>query len=376
MASMTLNKFPTLFLPIVILAIPPIVKSTIGPDETNYLNYGKIFLYEGIYEFVKGHPFTAVLVALIDHFIQSPLRSYQIIYFSFSLMSYFGILAILKELKSSKEIGLLSRIIICLCPGTYFLGLYAVTHIVYAGILAFYILFLLRGMQSHSSNQINKFIISGALGALLYYTRLDGLITVLISILTILVFKPSSVRTKDIIAFLTTFLILILPWHYNLLLMDHFISPIIYGGWQSNVWIDGPAKYLLGSTTRLSFDDIDLINHILIPLGKNTVLFSQYLGSLMLFPIFLWPLVGFGIVSLVQFPKRLVIISIPFLACLPYIVFFVEARYLIPVTLPLTIFCLLGIDSLAEEIQPQYIKLFTAFLLICTNLVFAIGWIN
>jgi len=375
----TFEKLTKAFVPIVILAIPPLIKTSLGPDENNYLHYGEIFLSDGTYEFIKGHPFTAVLVALINSILESPLRSYKLIYFCFSMLSYFGILAIVKELNRDQEIGLVSRLFICLCPGTYFLGLYAITHVIYSGFLAFYILFLLRAVMYSNPRKINNFIIVGVLGALLYYTRLDGLITVLITIPAILILSLSKlihVRITDVLAFIMVFAFLIIPWHYYLMLTGYFISPIIFGGWQSNIWIDGPAKYLLGSTTQLPLSDIDLVKHILLPLGKNTVLFSQYLGSVMLFPIYLWPLVGFGLSRFRQFPQHLIIILVPFISCLPYIIFYVEARYLIPATLPLTILCLLGINKISKNVQSHFLPITSVSLLSFTNFVFAIGWIN
>ena len=294
------------------------------------------------------------------------------------MLSYFGILAILKELNRDQEIGLLSRLFICLCPGTYFLGLYAITHVIYSGFLAFYILFLLRAVMYSNPYQINNFIIAGVLGALLYYTRLDGLITVLLSILAILILslaKLIQVKITAILAFIVIFTFLIIPWHYYLMLTGYFISPIIFGGWQSNIWLDGPAKYLLGSTTRLPLSDI-VSEACFITSWKKYCSFSQYLGSVMLFPIYLWPLVGFGLSRFRQFPQHLIIIVVPFISCLPYIIFYVEARYLIPATLPLTILCLLGINDLSKNIQWNFLPITLVSLLGFTNFVFAVGWIN
>jgi hypothetical protein len=160
------------------------------------------------------------------------------------------------------------------------------------------------------------------------------------------------------------------------MLKGHFISPVIYGGWQSNVWIDGPMKHLLGSKTRLLLGDIDFVKHILLPFGKNIVLFSQYLGSLMLFPIFLWPLVGFGLFRLRQFPQYLIIILIPLISCLSYIFFYIEARYLIPATLPLTVLCLLGINEINKNNEFHFLPVTLVFLLSFVNIFFAIGWMN
>jgi len=377
--NINFNKVIQVFLPIAILAIPPLIKTSLGPDESNYLHYGEKFLSSGIYEFIKGQPFMAALVALINSIIENPLRSYQLIYFCFSMLNYFGILAILKALNKDQEIGLASRVFICLCPGTYFLGLYATTHIIYSGFLAFYIFFVLRAVMYSNPRQINNFIIASFLGALLYYTRLEGLITVIITITIILILsllKLIHARIIYILVFITIFVILIIPWHYYLMSKGHFISPVIYGGWQSNIWIDGPMKYLLGSKTQLPLGEIDLVKHILLPFGKNTVLFSQLLGSLMLFPIFLWPLVGFGVFRLRQFPQYLIIILIPIISCLFYIFFYVETRYLIPATLPLTILCLLGINEINKNNEFHFLPITLVFLLIFANIFFAIGWIN
>lgn len=376
---MNLSILIKVLAPITILAIPPLLKTSLGPDEKNYLHYGEIFFSSLIYEFVKGHPLTAVFVALINSIIENPLRSYQLIYFCFSMLNYFGILAILKALNRDQEIGLVSRVFICLCPGTYFLGLYATTHIIYSGFLTFYIFFVLRAVMYSNPRQINNFIIASFLGALLYYTRLDGLITVIITIPIILILSLSKlihVRIINILVFITIFLILIIPWHYYLMLKGHFISPVIYGGWQSNIWIDGPMKYLIGSKTQLPLGDIGLVKHILLPFGKNTVLFSQSLGSLMLFPIFLWPLIGFGLFRLCQFPQYLIIILIPLISCLSYIIFYVETRYLIPATLPLTILCLLGINEINKNNEFHFLPIILVFLLSFVNIFFAIGWIN
>jgi hypothetical protein len=54
---MNFNKLIQLFAPIIILAIPPLLKTSLGPDEKNYLHYGEIFLSSLNYEFIKGHPF-------------------------------------------------------------------------------------------------------------------------------------------------------------------------------------------------------------------------------------------------------------------------------------------------------------------------------
>lgn len=366
-----------IILPFFILLIPLFLKTSLGPDEQNYIHYGKQLLETGSYSFIKGHPFTGFISASFDTIFDDPLKSYLFIYYIFSIINYLGVLALVKEFDNNIDVNLFTRLFICLCPGTYLLSLYAITHIIYSGFLTYFLLFLVRAINSNNTRQIYYFTSASIIVALMYYTRLDGLITFILSVIVIIFIslnKMSEIKLISILFYIITFIILVLPWHITLYINDHFLSPIIYGGWESNIWEDGPAKYFLGHKTRIPFDSISITQHFFMPLAKNVVRMSESLGSIMLFPIFLWPFLILGFSNFKKNPQYFILISMPLITSLSYLFFYVEIRFLIPSVLPLTIIFILSTLKINKEIKPLPTIIIT--LLCFVNIGFSVGWIN
>ena len=323
-----------------------LTKIEVTSDELFALNLGNYFFEQGIYSSTKYHPLVPLLLAGLETLTGDNLLSLQILFTVSGSFLGLAIHKILLAIKKGNKNLRLQLIFIALLPGLLFLGLYSATMVPYLCLSFWSIFFLIRYLEDNSFLSLLSLTI---LVGLAYLCRIDGLILAFLSMILLIyhaLVNKERFEFNHVIWFLISFLIIIAPWHIYLLKNNLIMSSIISSGWESTVWTEGPAKYLFYYKEKGETFSLNL--HLVKPLVNNIVMFSEYLGSVRLFPIIFWPFIGFALLNY-RFKTTNLPILFPLFTCLAYLLFYVEIRYLIFLVPTLGILSVLGIDELENK---------------------------
>jgi len=341
-----------------------LTKIVVTGDEAFAINVGNNFLEQGIYTSTKFHPLVPILLAFIDTLTGDSLLSLKILFTVSGSTLGLAIHKILLNLNKDNTNLKLQLIFIALLPGLLFLGLYSANLVPYLSLSFWSIYFLIRYFKDTSLVSLLSLAIFLGLA---YLCRIDGLILAFLCAI-LLIYHVFSRKERfgfnHVFYFLILFLLIILPWQIFLLNNNLILSSIVSSGWESTVWTEGPAKYLF--YYKNIGEDFSLNIHFFKPLVNNIVMFSEYLGSVRLFPILFWPLIGITLLTH-RFNSADISIFFPIFSCLAYLLFYVEIRYLIFLVPTLGILSVLGIDELANKfsLKPKVIYFFLlSFLLL------------
>lgn len=327
-------------------------KVQLGADERAYLSLGLTYLDTGVYGSAKHHPMFALLLGLLTKLFGDPLWGIRALYAAAAAGMVFPLYYLNKQFFERRDSALISVLLIVLLPGQVVLPLYSGTQITYqffaySGLVIF--------VYSLSRNYFMGYFISGAIIGCAYLTRLDGLIlfALLIILSMCLSFtKFNSPSYKHILVFACGGIVLALPWHVWLLQEGLLISTVVVGGWESEVWADGPAKMFvdgsISSSSQLGI--VNILKSFFSSIASNVRLFSEHMGSLRLFPFFIWPLIGIGLFAFKKWDK-LIWYSAPGAVTVSYLFFYVEARYLIALLPLLGLLATIGLLKVNRKIN-------------------------
>lgn len=346
-------------------------KTVLGPDEQTYLEVGNIFFDTGIYTYPKAHPLLSLLSALIYKLTNNSLLTYQLIYGFSGMILSISIYKILTEIISIKKYVPYVHLFVLINPGILLLCLYSISNLVFTSIAYASVLVLYLGCRKNSNMLI---AISGILVGLSYMTRLDGLVIFFIIVFFLIVknFIGSKLEISKILIFSFFFILVSLPWQFYLAENEMILSSVIKGGYSSGYWDDGVAKYILGTGTKLHFNELSLFNHFFVPTAKNVVLFSESISSLKLFPFFLWIFVLFGLREINFNYDQILFLAVP-LSTLAYLLFFIETRYLIAAAPVLSSLAGLGYINILNSYNMDLKKYYLLLILIMVFMDFSFG---
>jgi 4-amino-4-deoxy-L-arabinose transferase-like glycosyltransferase len=252
-------------------------------------------------------------------------------------------------------------------PGTTILILYSGSSLLYMAMAAASVALTLYAFTRDSRR---LYVLCGALYGLTYLARLDGLI--LFGLLGIyLLLSGGRVGRHQLLLMALGFIIAILPWQLYLYANGLYFSKVIQGGWGSAVWVDGPMKYIVSANGGFQFH-ADSLPNILSAFSKNVWLYTQHIGSIRVFPFFYMAFIGFVFLSREKL-GRIAIICLPVVATLPYLLFYVEARYLAPAALFLAVLAAIGLSNMIGFLKAKSAPIYLA--LICLNLVLVVSYL-
>lgn len=346
-----------------------VFKYAAGSDERYFFSLGTHFLLTGEYLSAKHHPLYAIFISLPSLMGLNALAAAKIAFVISGAILWVSIYSIflLVESKSSHS-RLFQTIFVGTVPGASSLILYSGSSLLYLSMAAASIALT---MHSLARGSLFLYIVCGVFYGLSYLTRLDGLILFVLMGTYMVLRGGTRINRQHLLLIAFGFLVTILPWHLYLYNNQLYFSTVIQGGWGSSVWIDGPMKYIVAANGEFLFSAENLSN-ILSAFSKNVLLYSQHIGSLRVFPFFYMVLIGFVFLSK-ELLSRVVYICFPIVATLPYLLFYVEARYLAPAALFLAVLAVIGLNNVPSitQIRSSYIYIF----LIGINLLLVISYL-
>ena len=358
---LTMNETYTIYVSTFIFALIAWAKVTPTGDESFIIDIGRGFLETGDYASHKLQPLLPLLLGFFSKLFASKLLATQVVFALSGVTLALGIHKIIYILRLVDEERIFLHVtLICLLPGLLFLGLYSASHLPYTALSVWGIYYFIAFLRTCS---LTYLILCSLFIALSYLARVDGLI--LFFALFVYLFscfyldKKNTLNKKVLFLFPIIFLFIIFPWHLFLYNSSLFISSVVTGGWESTVWTDGPAKYFFGPDN--SSEGFNLNENLIKPFVTNIVLFSEYLGSVRFFPIFLWPIIGIGLLNY-KFNKESIAIFLPFFVSLSYLLFYVEIRYLFPIIPSLGIILASGFEYILLKYNLKFKRFFIFYL--------------
>lgn len=344
-------------------------KYAAGADERAFFSLGEHFLRTGEYLSPKHHPLYAILIGLPSLVGLNALASAKIAFVISGVILWMSIYVIFLLTESkSLHLRLLQTIFVGSMPGISTLVLYSGSSLLYLALAVSSIALTLYAFVNVSRA---AYALCGVFYGLSYLARIDGLI--LLALLGIYFFlnRDAQIKRNYLFLVIAGFLVTIIPWHVYLYSNRLFFSTIVQGGWNSSVWIDGPMKYILAADGQ-SLLNAGILANVLRSFAKNVLLYSQHLGSLRVIPFFYIAFIGFAFL-----PKRimgqLVCICLPIVATLPYLLFYIEARYLAPAALSLAILAAIGLNNMLDLFKAR--NSYAYILLIGINLALIFSYL-
>ena len=343
-------------------------KYAAGPDERSFYKLGVYLLQTGEYYSPKHHPLYAILIGLPSLLGLSALASARIAFVFSGVILWVSVYSIFVLIGGKDFRGrLLQTIFVGTLPGTTSLILYSGSSVLYMAMAAASIALTLYAFARDSRV---LYVLCGALYGLSYLSRPDGLVLfVLLGVYLLL--ASGRVGRYQFLLMAVGFIVAIIPWQLYLNANRLFFSAVIQGGWNSSVWVDGPMKYIVAANGGFQFHGERLPN-ILSAFSKNVLLYTQHIGSIRVFPFFYMPFIGFVLLSKEKF-GHIAIICLPIVATLPYLLFYVEARYLAPAALFLAVLAAIGLSNMNSFLKTKSAHIYLA--LIGVNLMLVVAYL-
>ncbi len=324
-------------------------------DGYYYLKIAKnILKAKLVYEAVNWTPLLPVLIALFS-FLPMPLDQLgSLINIFFGALTVFPIFFLVKNMLN-KEAAFFSTIIYAFHPHIAFVNVQVMSESTY--IFVFFILaWLMVTIIKTGGYSVKNGLVCGAVGALVYYGRPEGTITLIVLVILALIVGKVEFKTKIKWALITSFVILVVLLPYLFFLKSHtgkFVlsgkSPEILYHIRNMMGVPETCESYFSTFTydldkTYSFIKNNIINAWIIT-TEETLLYSVFIILFLTFFIIVIRKSTIGFANSLFFFFALI------LPVIGPIIFKVDQRYLSPTTSVLSVMMGIGLYGIFDKVM-------------------------